>query len=322
MILLLGFFASSETLLWVYVLVFFISVTTQFFVPAEAPTIPRLVPGPLLLTANSLFTFTYYLSMITGFILAGPMLRHFGPHNVFIFLALLLALSAYFVSRIPAANNNHRQGELNKSRIVAVWHEFLAGLRFIKKQKEIFISIVLLASSQAIIACLASLAPGFADRILKIQLEDASYIIMGPAAIGMVVGCLLVGQFGRHQDKKKLITVGIIFAGLTLFALSAMFRLKNLPLAFLFLLGLGGANALIDVPANTTIQENASEELRGRVYGVLASLVGGAAILPVIITGVMADLLGIGKTIFLIACLISAYGINRLMKARYNLLKI
>ncbi|PIS41228.1 MAG: arabinose efflux permease, partial [Candidatus Kerfeldbacteria bacterium CG08_land_8_20_14_0_20_42_7] len=74
-VIVLGFFFSSETYVLIFVLAVFISFITQFFVPAEAPTIPRLVPSTLLLTANSLFTFTFYTSVIIGFILSGPALR-------------------------------------------------------------------------------------------------------------------------------------------------------------------------------------------------------------------------------------------------------
>lgn len=319
MILLLGFFASSETLPWVYLLVFFISITTQFFVPAEAPTIPRLVPKEFLLTANSLFTFTYYTSMITGFVLSGPVLRFFGPHNVFLFLSSCLALASLFVSQVPPEGKKESKISLNKTEFVKVYQEFLNGLRFIAKNGPIFQSIFLLTASQALIASLASLTPGFADKILQIEIEDASYAILGPAAIGMIIGALLVGQFGRNLSRQNLINLGIILAGFLLFLLATIVRFRNLPLAVLLLFFLGGANALVDVPANTNLQENAPSQVRGRVYGVLTSLVGGAAILPVIITGLAADIFGIGKVILAIASLVLFYGIYRVVKERYNI---
>lgn len=318
MILLLGFFASSETLAWVYLLVLAISITTQFFVPAEAPTIPRIVPQELLLTANSLFTFTFYTSMMVGFILSGPALKLFGPHNVFLFLAALLGLAAFFVAQISPERKKEEELSFAKVEIAKIYHEFIEGLRFIKKNAAIFQAIFLLTASQALIAALASLTPGFAHKVLAIDVEDASLAILGPAAVGMIIGALLVGQFGRGVARKKLINLGIILAGGLLLALAIIARLTNLPLAMTILFLLGGANALVDVPANTSLQENAPADIRGRVYGVLTSLVGGAAILPVIVTGLAADLLGVGRVIFIIASLILFYGIYRLVKERYN----
>lgn len=320
MIFLLGFFATSETLPWVYFLVLATSITTQFFVPAEAPTIPRLVPQEFLLTANSAFTFTYYTSMITGFILSGPALRFFGPHNVFLFLAVFLGLAAFFVSQIPKEGKKEKEViKFGKEELVKIFQETVRGLEFVKRKNEVGQAIFLLTASQALVASLASLAPGFADRILTIEIEDASYIIMGPAAIGMVTGALLVGQFGQRFKRKDLINLGIILTGIFLFSLSVDVRFRGLVGAVVLLLLLGLANSLVTVPANTSLQEDAPSAVRGRVYGVLTSLVGGAAILPVMITGLAADIFGIGKVIFGIASLILLYGIYRLVKERYNI---
>ncbi|MFH0863930.1 MAG: MFS transporter [Candidatus Gottesmanbacteria bacterium] len=318
MVLLLGFFISSEAPIWVYILVVAISISTQFFVPAEAPTIPRIVPEEYLLTANSLFTFTYYISMISGFILSGPALKFFGPRNVFLFISALLGLAAYFVAQI-SREDKPKVISHGKLEIIKIYQEFLNGLRFIKRNTIVFQSLILLTASQALIAALASLAPGFAHRILQIDVADASYTILGPAALGMIFGALLVGQFGRKTEKSKLISWGIFSAGLFLFALVFIIvKARNLYLAVTILFLIGAANALIDVPANTNLQEHAPAELRGRVYGVLTSLVGGAAILPVIFTGVAADLFGIEKVIFTISILILLFGIYRLSKERYN----
>ncbi len=317
MVLLLGFFVSSETPVWVYILVVAISITTQFFVPAEAPTIPRIVPEEFLLTANSLFTFTYYTSMITGFILSGPALKFFGPRNVFLFMSALLGLAAFFVSQLDPEKKKV-EAKPGKLQILKIYQEFLNGFSFIKRNELVFQSLLLLTASQALITSLASLAPGFAHRVLEIDVADASYTILGPAAAGMIIGALLVGQFGRSFTKKRLISFGVFFAGILLFALAIIVRVKSLFLAVVLLSLLGAANALIDVPANTSLQENAPEDIRGRVYGVLTSLVGGAAILPVAITGVMADLFGIDKVLLVFAGIILSYGIYRLSRERYN----
>jgi MFS family permease len=76
----LAFLISAETLGWLYALVFLISIITQFFFPAEAGTIYQLVKDKkLLLTANSLFSLTFFASVILGNVLAGPFLLLFGP---------------------------------------------------------------------------------------------------------------------------------------------------------------------------------------------------------------------------------------------------
>jgi hypothetical protein len=75
------------------------------------------------------------------------------------------------------------------------------------------------------------------------------------------------------------------------------------------------ANSLLDVPANSILQEEAQGDMRGRVYGMLTALVGGVGILPVVIGGILADTLGVGKVIFALGCVVLSYGVYRM---KYN----
>jgi hypothetical protein len=51
------------------------------------------------------------------------------------------------------------------------------------------------------------------------------------------------------------------------------------------------------------------------VYGILGAFVGGVGILPVMIGGIFADFVGVGKVIMALSILIIGYGIFRI---QYN----
>jgi MFS family permease len=325
----LGFFFSSETLLWIIILVVIISIVTQFFVPAEAPTIPRIVPSNLLLTANSLFSFTFYGSVILGYLLSGPMLRLFGPHSIFLFISSLLFLSAIFVRQIPGKDGGEAIKALMdrikakgfwqrattitsyQRKITLLFTDLFDAYRFIQSQKKVRGLIFLMVSSQALIAILMALAPGFADKGLKIDIADASTVMLGPAAFGMILGALWIGHFGKNRQGEKMIDFGVISAGFFLLLLSIVSGYYSLLLAVFFLFGIGMSNAFIDVPANTLLQHNTDEYLRGRIYGVISALNGGVAFIPVIIAGGFADLFGVTFVMGFIALVIFSYGILR-----------
>ncbi|MBI3888065.1 MFS transporter, partial [Candidatus Microgenomates bacterium] len=98
----LGFLFSSESVGWVYILVLLISVITQFFFPAEAGTIYQVVKErKLLLTANSLFSVTFFASVIAGNVLAGPFLLIFGHVTTFIIVSLAFLMASVFTSQLP-----------------------------------------------------------------------------------------------------------------------------------------------------------------------------------------------------------------------------
>lgn len=332
MIAVLGFFLSSETLIWVVVLAAFMSTVTQFFVPAEAPTIPILVPQKLLLTANSLFTFTFYGSMIVGFVVAGPALRIFGARNVFLVLSFMFFMAAFFVRFLPGTSvrqaflktlKRFSNFELPATKILTIKSELFEGYKFIRNNRSVLVAISLLVSAQASIAVLGALAPGFADKVLSIDIEDSSMLLMGPAAIGLILGALFVGQYGRRWKKTVLINAGILMGGFSLMFMSFTNRLRGVNIELLYfgiimVFFLGIANALIDVTCNTILQSETTEDFRGRVYGVLMALVGGVSVLPVILAGVFSDIIGVGRVMFFIGFMILFAWFYRLRKLSYN----
>lgn len=319
------FFWSSNSLPMAYLLAFVFSSVSQFFIPAEAATIPSIVSSDNLLSANSLFTFSLYVSTIIGFVAAGPLLRLFGPHNIFLFLSAMMILASFFVFSIPKEKIKRR----SSFSFLKVFDDINEGFSFIKKNMRIQHSLLLVTFAQALIAILAALAPGFADKTLKIVLEDSSYLVMGPAALGLILGALAIGTWGNNFLKRFIIIIGVLGTGVTLVLLSLLVRIShgayfklglfNLPIggleiAMLFIFILGMTNALISVPANTILQEDTAGNLRGRIYGVVTSLTGGAAILPVLFSGIMADSFGIGKTLFIIGIMVLVFGLYRLVK--------
>ncbi|HLD25111.1 MAG TPA: hypothetical protein VJB96_04315 [Patescibacteria group bacterium] len=74
---------------------------------------------------------------------------------------------------------------------------------------------------------------------------------------------------------------------------------------------LGVANSFLDVPSNAILQRETQGDMRGRVYGILSASVGGAGILPVVVSGVLADLIGVGNVIFLLGVVVLYFGIYR-----------
>ncbi len=313
--LILAFFFYARNLVIVYALSVIISIISQFFIPAEGPAIPSLVPEKQLLTANSLFTISFYLSMILGFILAGPFVRILGPKTVFLFMGLLMLLAAYYIYRIPKKKLSVRR--LANFNFSFIGRAIDDGITFIHSNKRIEQSLLLMTFSQALLSILAVLAPGFADRMLAIDLTDASYLVMGPAAIGLVCGAFAVGAYGNKFIKTTIITVGIIGVGVNLLLLSIISGPFSLITAMVLLFTLGIFNSFISVPANTILQQDSDSNMRGRVYGVLTSLTGGVSLIPVVFSGILADQLGVGLTMALLGLAIAAVGIYHYLRHQF-----
>lgn len=291
---------SSETVGWLYALVFLISVITQFFFPAEAGTIYQVVEDKqLLLTANSLFSITFFASVIVGNVLAGPFLVLFGPRWTFLIVAIAFMLASYFTYRLPGNGILKLKFVVSELNFQQIFSDFLAGIDHLYRTPIVRRGIMLLGASQISIGILGVIAPGFADQILRLPAADVSLMVMAPAALGMTLGALGLGQFFRKVQRGSLVRMGFFGASIMLIVYSlidVMTRILGLPLVpvgIVVVLLMGGANAFVDIPANTIIQENTPEAVRSRVYGVVSSVIGLAGIVPIILSGALADAVGV-----------------------------
>lgn len=314
----LAFLLSSESIEWLYVLSALIAFISQFFFPAEAAMIGVVVTDKKkLLTATSLFSLTFFSSVILGNILAGPSVRLFGYEWTFVIVAFAFGLAAVFTSRVPGLSilsyfkekkyllTLHHIRNRTKSE-VSLFHDFLVGLDYIHRNQHVKSAVIFMAVAQVIVGTLGAIAPGIASSILHVGTVDVSVLVLAPAALGMVIGAVILGRYFAKRDKSTLIKFGIFLVAVSLMLYSLVDKFSMLSqfpvtiISFIMLMALGVFNAFFDIPVNTIVQENTPEEVRSRVYGVIATLTGGAGILPILAVGAVADLFGVRVVILLL----------------------
>lgn len=335
-LLIFAVLALNDRISAVYLIVFVYAVINQLTTPSEVPLIPQFVPKSHLVSANSLFSFTFYSSMAIGLISAGPVLRWFGRDNAYFLIFALYIVAAVSVFGIPP------QGEGIKSLRRIFQYDFWyvlkrfftnmeMGIQYVAKSPVLRDAVVLLTGTQIMLVLLGTLGPGFADTVLRIDVRDASLLIIGPTVVGILSGSLWVGNRGYKYPSGALMNFGVLSAGVILIGTSVLFSMANtlwfsivprpvvLLVAFALFYLLGIANSLLDVPSNTILQKEAEGDMRGRVYGILSASVGGAGILPVVVSGVLADLIGVGKVIFLLGLVVTLYGIYRQITQQHRI---
>lgn len=305
---------SSTHLVFIYILTFAVSIVTQFFIPAEAPMIPLLIGKEMLLTANALFGMAIYASIFIAYALSGPMLLLFGRINVLIILTVFFILAGVFSYLIKAAgplrNEAASGGKVNLGRELA--KEIKQAFTMLSKNKLIHNALFLLTLAQILILSLVVIGPGYAKHILHMNIDKFPVFFVTPIIVGMIVGTVLLGTVLHKYSKQWLTTIGLFFMGLSvlllpygsLFFSKSFIRLLNIHLpntldinllhimiflAFIF----GLSNALLFVPSNTQLQEETTDQTRGKVYGILNTMVGVFSFIPILLVGGLADLFGI-----------------------------
>ncbi|MCL5970617.1 MAG: MFS transporter [Patescibacteria group bacterium] len=329
-LLLLFFLIPNLHLAAIYTITFLLAVATQFFLPAEAPMIPNLVKKELMVSANAIFGAGIFVTVLIGYIISGPLLLILGRSYIFILLSFLFFTSAIFILFIPSSKKVKAVQNLASGVSDSIIFEIKEVFAFMRKTKKVTTSLILLTFSQTILFVFAVLGPGYMSQILNVQVESLSWILLAPAALGMIVGSVTMGSLSRKISLHTAITIGFLLEGLVFIFLPHGSRVESYRIVQVFnehlphyleinilhiimfsafLAGLG--NSLIFVPANTTIQTHTTEEFRGRVYGLLNALVGAVSLIPVAAAGGLADILGIGTVLGGMGFLLFITGIIR-----------
>lgn len=296
---------------WIYGLTFLISTVTQFFAPAEIAMIPIIVEKRNLLAANSLFTTTMLGSVVIGMGVAEPILSAVGDRTGHIAIGAMYIVSAiflFFVStkRLRQADASEgRESEPVRPEGGSVLRELKEGFDYVLRDRQVIFLLLRLIILFSAFAALTILVIGFVKDVLQLEKRYFGYLLAVSGA-GMGISAALVGRFGAHMGKEKLISGGFISMGVILCALANLNWLTNwlnvasragvssaleITLAFSLSFLLGLSAAAIAVPIQTMLQEEIPEHLRGKVFGVQNMLVNTAMTVPMSLAGVLADAL-------------------------------
>lgn len=298
----------------IYIISFLVATVTQFFIPAESPIIPQIVKKDNLLAANALFGMGIFGSILVAYILSGPLLLLAGQVYTLVVLCVMLLIAGAFISLIKIPRNKQTKIAKNEQS-VNILRDLKHTLVMVSQTKTISSSIFMLALSQILILIVATIAPGYANSVLGINVEEFPLLFVAPAAFGMVVGATLI--INKFQKKKEyVITAGLYLSALALMLLPFGSRVASrdfvvtlntyLPpfldisilqimIAVAFVLGV--ANSFVFVPANTILQEKSSPEFRGKIYGFINTLSGVLSLIPIIVVGGLSDLIGVSAVL-------------------------
>lgn len=302
----------------VYLINFVVATATAIFAPAELTSIPRIVDRRHLMAANSIFVLTINATFAIGFGFLGPLvLNVLGPVAVYIVVALMFCAAALAILPLPDVRPERQltsAGDAAERAVGELVAQLREGVAFVRDHRAIAWSLAYLGISSSLIGVLGAIGPGFAVDILGLSPENF-FFIMGPAGLGAVIGILFLNSYGRYLPKRLVIDAGLLAMGVTLMLL-ALIR----PIATLFGAAVGPIEdavpaiaplisliavvvviatvaglqyAFVAIPAQTALQEELPSDVRGRIFGILNTLLSVASFLPVLAAPALADILNL-----------------------------
>jgi MFS family permease len=338
---LVAIFLADGNITFVLLLNVVFATVTVFFAPAEAAMIPKVVPRDQLVAANGLFTLTINGAFALGFAFLGPLIVTIagGPEPVVLIVAILYGIAAVLCVPLPADRPIHQGagsllgeivGDIGEAgqAVGGTIQQLREGMAYIRANPTITWSLIYLGIAASLVGILGVLGPGFAEQTLGLSAKDLIVVVL-PLGLGIVMGVLLLNAYGRLVTRRHAIEAGLIALGVLLVILTvagpvsrfltgvgdrvqiidlaSVTSLVAVVVTIAFLAGI--AYGIVAISSQTQLQEDIAEEARGRVFGVLNMLISVASILPIIVVGSIADLVGTTAVILTVAILVLLSGV-------------
>ncbi len=279
---------GAVTLWQLWILVAVHGVGVALFIPAAGAFVPEIVPVERLVEANVLRQFIRPLTLrLVGPALGGVLVAALGPGQAFLAdsLSFLIALIAVAMIRPrPRA----------RSESTRLSHEVFTGLRFIRSERWLWVSLVAAAAWLLVyVGPLEVLLPFLVRN--KISLDARALgLVFAAGGVGAITFAYLVGRKGLPQ--RALVLMYAVWS-LSMFALATLglaTALWQAMLASFFIFGLLSTGEIV---WQTMLQRRVPNELLGRVASV--DWFASAALVPIsfVLTGPIAGAVGAAKTV-------------------------
>ena len=271
-----GVMAFVPSLWMLFPLSFAIECLSLLWTPCRDASLPQFVPRRQLANANSLGLLTTYGTLPLGGIIAavlatvskgiGAGIPYFSTHVESLALwvdAGTFAFSAVMISGIPIKSPTARTAaEFD-------WHQvgrdMADGIHFIKENQLARTMMFGIGAAMAATGAVLSLGSTFAYHTLDAKTAGWP-ILMAAFGLGMVTGIIALNFGGKLLERELVFATSMLAAAVSLFALAVQ---PNISMAALFTGGLGFFVGTMWVTGYTLLQENVTDEYRGRTFGAI-----------------------------------------------------
>jgi dTMP kinase len=277
-----------------------LEILTLLWTPAKEASVPNLVRPEQLTTANSLSlvaaygTFPIGSAAVALLAKVAEWLGGYGGLSALRInqesLAIYLDVLTFFVSALLISTlalprrEKHERGRIDLSR---TFTDLKDGWRFIGTNPVVRSVMIGIGCGLVGGGMVVPLGPTFSERVLH----------GGPAGFGLLLTALgtgvAVGVGGLSAVQKRLprpqiFTLSVLIAGVCMLAGASM---SSLTPAMVFVAGMGVCAGSVYVVGFTILQETVSDELRGRIFATLYTLVRLCLLLSMAVAPLLAGVL-------------------------------
>jgi len=297
----------NESIPWMMVTLFLLSMQATFFSPAKYGVLPELMNDTELPEANAFLNLSTFAAILLGTLTAGFLSEKLRLACAVMGVASAAGLAAsFYIKPLPAAKPDESLGQK------PAW--LAAGMGFVmvyallmelhRRHWHGWEISAMVVSLVAIFICF-SIANGpdllanwriiqldrrlrlgtiavnyfwFMGAVLQLNIflyakdimdasDKVASLLVMAVAIGVGVGSYVCGKWSRGRVEIQFVFLGAL--GMSIFAIDLLWAYSSLPRAFMDFFMLGAAAGFYDIPLMALIQAKSPEAERGRVMATI-----------------------------------------------------
>jgi len=310
---------STDSLIMIYVIAVAFAVASQFSSPAESAALPAVVETDDYTAANSLNNLGSLISQVAGLmVLPAVFLKTVGSEALAIACAAMFGAAAFQFLIIAGLG-----GPI--SRVSVTWEDtrerFAEAWYRLTLDPVSYISVVLVVLANTTGLVVVTLLPQYSSEILHIRMENAIFVVT-PAALGIWLALRFVGRISSSVSPWWSVggSFGALVAGVIMLAFvpalgSALASWNPLGafdpgpfgegtariiITMVLAAWLAFAFTFVNVVGRSIVNERIPREMQGRVFAAQTVLTNLASIPPILLTGLLADAIGITPVFFFV----------------------
>lgn len=302
-------------------------VIHQFYSPSESAVVAALVPPERFVAAQALSNLALTLAQLTGLVILAPVLLKLGgPRAIYGGCAVIYAMAVVLSALLPPldehlpSSQRFRARGRNLAQVRAPrsfrtgWTALLKGWEVVRRDR---IAFEALADDMLVgigMTSLVVIMPVYLERVLGTAKENTVFVF-APAALGLVIGLRVAPLVGKIVGERRVATLSVLAFSVVIGALGFVERLEQFlddglrlplseladiaglaPMIFLVMLlsiPAGFASALVGVTTRSILLNRTPPAARGQVIAT-QNLIGNlVALVPTLLTGAVADIIGV-----------------------------
>jgi MFS family permease len=321
----LSLVANEPSLPGIFATVLALWTIHQFYAPTEAAVLASIVPRERYTSAQALSNLALTLAQGIGLVILAPvLLKTVGPTPLFAVCGMFFIMAAFLTALLPKLDENvpSKQAQHPGSMREAL----LNGWRLARNDHvmyEVLIDDVLVGIGGS---ALVVITPLYLKGVLDTGAENTVFVF-APAALGLIAGLRLSPRIGRLIGERRVATIGLIVFSMSVAALGFVEQIRDLlnnvlliptdaianalhipPLVFLVMLisiPAGFASSLVSVASRSVLLAHTPPAFRGQVIATQTLLQSIGALIPTLLAGVAADVIGVEQVAIAIAMLMA-----------------